>query len=70
MRWSLPVDEELRELIADVQSDDAMVAEWMAEFTKLRAQLTGELAETETAKSLDGKQAFRALVAKVGGQLR
>ena len=68
-RWSLPVDEELRELIAAVQLDDAMAAEWMAEFTKLRAQLSGELAETEAAKSLDGKQAFRELVARAGGQL-
>ena len=70
VRSPLPVDAELRELIAAVESDDAMVADWMAEFTKLRAQLTGELVETETAKSLDGKQAFRALLAKVGEQLR
>ncbi len=64
-----PVAEEIQRLIALLQEDDPVVSEWMAGFVELRWRLQGELEESEAAVALSAKQAFRSLVAKVGGQL-
>jgi DNA repair protein SbcD/Mre11 len=69
---SLPtqVVEEIRRLVESVGTDDEELAAWMEEFADLRGRLAGELSGGETAAVLNDRQAFRALVAEVGGQLR
>jgi hypothetical protein len=62
--------QEVQELIASLQADDNALSAWMAEFFELRGRFTGELAESEEIQALSDKQAFRALLAHVGGQLQ
>jgi exonuclease SbcD len=64
-----PVAEEIQRLIASMQVDDGAVSEWMAGFAELRGRFAGELGGAEAAEALSEKQAFRSLLAKVGGQL-
>ena len=45
------------------------ISEWMAEFAELRGRFAGELGGAEAVEALSEKQAFRNLLAKVGGQL-
>jgi len=64
-----PVAEEIQRLIASMQADDGAVSEWMAGFTELRGRFAGELGGAEAVEALSEKQAFRSLLAKIGGQL-
>jgi DNA repair exonuclease SbcCD nuclease subunit len=65
-----PVAAEIDELIASLQEDDGAVSDLMAEFSELRGRLAGELGTGDAVRALSDKDAFRELVAEVGGQLR
>jgi DNA repair exonuclease SbcCD nuclease subunit len=64
-----PVADEVRRLVASLQTNDSAVAEWMADFAELRGRFAGELGATEAIHALSDKQAFRSLLNKVGRQL-
>jgi DNA repair exonuclease SbcCD nuclease subunit len=64
-----PLTEEIQKLIASMQADDGAISEWMAGFAELRGRFAGELGGAEAVEALSEKQAFRSLLAKVGGQL-
>jgi len=65
---TLPIALEVQSLVASLSAESA-VSQWMEDFAELRARFTGELSETEIAKALNDKTAFRALVAQVGEEL-
>jgi len=64
-----PVNAEIQQLIASLQADDGAVSEWMADFAELRGCFVGELDGSEAVEVLNEPQAFRNLLAKIGGQL-
>lgn len=64
-----PVTAEIQKLIASLQADDGALSDWMAEFSELRGRFAGELGSADAAQALGDKQAFRTLLAQVGGQL-
>jgi DNA repair exonuclease SbcCD nuclease subunit len=64
-----PVADEIRRIVASLQTDDSAVAEWMADFAELRGRFSGELGGAEAMQALSDKQAFRSLLEKVGGQM-
>ena len=63
-----PLDVELRELIAEMQANDDVTAEWMEDFMKLSGQL-GECKDLEAAAALANRELFRNMVAQVGETL-
>lgn len=64
-----PLASELRDLISSLQADDGAVSEWMSEFAELRGRFVGELGGTEAVEVLNEPQAFRELLATIGGRL-
>jgi exonuclease SbcD len=62
------LDDELRELIAEMQANDDLAAEWMQEFVKLSQQLD-ECKDLESAGALLERDQFRNMVAQVGEAL-
>jgi exonuclease SbcD len=64
-----PVTDEIQKLIASLQADDGALSEWMAEFSELRGRFTADLSGADAVQALNEKQAFRTLLAQVGGQL-
>ena len=64
-----PVTAEIRQLIASLQGDDGALSSWMAEFSELRGRFAGDLGGVDALQALNEKQAFRALLTQVGGQL-
>ena len=63
-----PLDVELRELIAEMQANDDVAAEWMGDFMKLSSQF-GECKDLEAAGALANREQFRNMVAQVGETL-
>jgi DNA repair exonuclease SbcCD nuclease subunit len=57
-----PLADEIRELMAEIASDEPLTREWMEQFAALNGQLTGELAETDVARALSDPAAFRIWV--------
>jgi DNA repair exonuclease SbcCD nuclease subunit len=60
-----PLDVELRELIAEMQTNEDVTAEWMQDFLKLSGQL-GECKDLEAAGALDNREQFRIWWRKLG----
>lgn len=63
-----PLDIELRELIAEMQANDDVTAEWMRDFLKLSDQLS-ECKDLEPGGALQKHEQFRNMVAQVGEAL-
>jgi DNA repair exonuclease SbcCD nuclease subunit len=57
-----PLVDEIRELMAEIASDEPLTREWMEQFAALNGQLTGELAESDVARALSDPAAFRIWV--------
>lgn len=57
-----PLADEIRELMAEIASDEPLTREWMEQFAALSGQLTGELAESDVARALSDPAAFRIWV--------
>lgn len=57
-----PLADEIRELMAEIASDEPLTREWMEQFAALTGQLTGELAESDVARALSDPAAFRIWV--------
>jgi DNA repair exonuclease SbcCD nuclease subunit len=57
-----PLADEIRELMAEIASDEHLTREWMEQFATLSGQLTGELAESDVARALSDPAAFRIWV--------
>jgi exonuclease SbcD len=57
-----PLADEIRELMAEIASDEPLTREWMEQFAVLNGQLTGELAESDVARALSDPAAFRIWV--------
>lgn len=57
-----PLADEIRELIAEIASDEAATREWMKQFTALNTQLTGDLAESDVARAMTDPAAFQVLM--------
>jgi DNA repair exonuclease SbcCD nuclease subunit len=57
-----PLADEIRELMAEIASDEPLTREWMEQFAALNGQLTGELAESDVARALSDPAAFRIWV--------
>ncbi len=57
-----PLADEIRDLMAEIASDEPLTSEWMEQFSALSGQLTGELAESDVARALSDPAAFRIWV--------
>ena len=57
-----PLSDEIRELAAEIEGDERLTREWMAEFAPLGAQLTGELGDSDAAHALKDPEVFRIWV--------
>jgi len=64
------LDAELRQVIAGLAAENGSASLWTQDLTRLQSQLSGELRVSDAARALNDEQAFRALVARIGEDLR
>jgi DNA repair exonuclease SbcCD nuclease subunit len=57
-----PLADEIRDLVAELSSDERVAREWMEGFAELSTQLTGELAQSEIAQALSDPEVFRTWI--------
>ena len=65
----LSLENEIQEVLASMDSDDGSEKQWIAEFSEVRARLTGDLLNGAAVDAMNDPQAFRAMVSQVAGQL-